>query len=152
MIGRLLDGPDVALHLGDRVAVAFEDLAAGRLGPRVRAGASDVSERAVHGARPGRDRRLRAEPGAAPRRPQPLGCRSRSTPRTRAIADAGLDVAQIDGFTTGALFPTAGAHTIQDGVSIVTANWLAEHLGDQPALRVGLPGLRADPRRGGAWR
>ena len=27
MIGRLLDGPNVALHVGDRVAVAFEDLA-----------------------------------------------------------------------------------------------------------------------------
>jgi uncharacterized protein len=26
MIGRLLDGPGVALHLGDRVSVAFEDL------------------------------------------------------------------------------------------------------------------------------
>ena len=26
MIGRLLDGPNVALHIGDRVAVAFEDL------------------------------------------------------------------------------------------------------------------------------
>jgi uncharacterized OB-fold protein len=26
MIGRLLDGPDSALHIGDRVAVAFEDL------------------------------------------------------------------------------------------------------------------------------
>jgi uncharacterized protein len=29
MIGRLLDGPDVSLHLGDRVIVAFEDLAPG---------------------------------------------------------------------------------------------------------------------------
>ena len=29
MIGRLLDGPDVALHIGDRVAVAFEDLPSG---------------------------------------------------------------------------------------------------------------------------
>ena len=27
LIGRLLDGPDVPLHLGDRVRVAFEDLA-----------------------------------------------------------------------------------------------------------------------------
>ena len=27
LIGRLLDGPDAPLHLGDRVAVAFEDLA-----------------------------------------------------------------------------------------------------------------------------
>ena len=29
MIGRLLDGPDVALHLGDRVTAAFEELAPG---------------------------------------------------------------------------------------------------------------------------
>ncbi len=29
MIGRLLDGPDVPLHLGDRVTAAFEDLAPG---------------------------------------------------------------------------------------------------------------------------
>jgi hypothetical protein len=29
MIGRLLDGPDGPLHLGDRVTVAFEDLAPG---------------------------------------------------------------------------------------------------------------------------
>ncbi len=29
MIGRLLDGPDVALHLGDRVRAGFEDLAPG---------------------------------------------------------------------------------------------------------------------------
>jgi uncharacterized OB-fold protein len=29
LIGRLLDGPEVPLHLGDRVSVAFEDLAPG---------------------------------------------------------------------------------------------------------------------------
>jgi uncharacterized OB-fold protein len=29
LIGRLLDGPEVPLHLGDRVRVAFEDLAPG---------------------------------------------------------------------------------------------------------------------------
>ena len=29
MIGRLLDGPDVALHAGDRVVAAFEDIAPG---------------------------------------------------------------------------------------------------------------------------
>ena len=122
MIGRLLDGPDAALHLGDRVVVAFEDIAAGRRRSRAFAAASrplDHESRRVHGARPGRDRRVRAEPGAASR-DRGRSAPSRSTPRARAIADAGLDVAQIDGFTTGALFPTAGAHTIEDGVSIVT--------------------------------
>ena len=29
MIGRLLDGPDVQLRIGDRVTAAFEDLAPG---------------------------------------------------------------------------------------------------------------------------
>jgi uncharacterized OB-fold protein len=29
LIGRLLDGPDASLHLGDRVRAAFEDLAPG---------------------------------------------------------------------------------------------------------------------------
>jgi uncharacterized OB-fold protein len=29
MIGRLLDGPDVALHVGNRVVAAFEDIAPG---------------------------------------------------------------------------------------------------------------------------
>jgi uncharacterized OB-fold protein len=29
MIGRLVDGPDVSLHLGDRVVAAFEDIAPG---------------------------------------------------------------------------------------------------------------------------
>lgn len=33
MIGRLLDGFDVPLHIGDRVAVAFEDLAPGSVVP-----------------------------------------------------------------------------------------------------------------------
>lgn len=58
----------------------------------------------------------------------------------RAIADAGLTTAQIDGFTTGALFPTAGAHTIQDGVSIVSSNWLAENLGINPRYAAGFQG------------
>ncbi len=75
---------------------------------------------------------------------QPLGCVAVDT-ATRAIADAGLDVAQIDGFTTGALFPTAGAHTIQDGVSIVSSNWLAEHLGVNPRYASGFQGYGQIP-------
>ena len=63
----------------------------------------------------------------------------------RAIADAGLTVEQIDGFTTGALFPTAGAHTIEDGVSIVTSEWLAEHLGANPRYVEGFRGVGQIP-------
>lgn len=63
----------------------------------------------------------------------------------RAIADAGLTVGQVDGFVTGSLFPTSGAHTAADGVSIVTANWLAEHLGADPAYAAGFQGFGQIP-------
>jgi acetyl-CoA acetyltransferase len=75
---------------------------------------------------------------------QPLGVLAVDTAR-RAIADAGLTVSQVDGFTTGALFPTAGAHAIQDGVSIVSSNWLAEHLGVNPQYASGFQGYGQIP-------
>ena len=75
---------------------------------------------------------------------QPLGAIALDTAR-RAIADAGLEVEQIDGFTTGALFPTAGAHAIQDGISIVSSNWLAEHLGVNPRYAAGFQGYGQIP-------
>ncbi|MBV8983166.1 MAG: thiolase family protein [Acidimicrobiia bacterium] len=59
----------------------------------------------------------------------------------QAITDAGLRVDQIDGFTSSALFPTAGAHAMQDGVSMVTSNWLAEHLGVNPTYVSGFQGV-----------
>lgn len=76
--------------------------------------------------------------------PQVLGALALDT-ATRAIADAGLTASQIDGFTTGALFPTAGAHVIQDGVSIVSSNWLAEHLGINPRYASGFQGYGQIP-------
>ena len=76
--------------------------------------------------------------------PQPLGAVAVET-ATRAILDAGLTVEQVDGFTTGALFPTAGAHAIQDGVSIVSSNWLAEHLGVNPRWASGFQGFGQIP-------
>jgi acetyl-CoA acetyltransferase len=57
-----------------------------------------------------------------------LGALTVETAR-RAIDDAGLDAKQVDGFVTASLFPTAGAHAAEDGISLVSANWLAEHLG-----------------------
>ena len=82
---------------------------------------------------------------------RPLGAIALDTARA-AIADAGLDVAQIDGFTTGAIFPTAGAHTIEDGVSIVTRELAGRAPRRQPALGERLPGLRPDPGVGRAGR
>jgi acetyl-CoA acetyltransferase len=73
-----------------------------------------------------------------------LGAIALDTARA-AVTDAGLDVAQIDGFTTGAIFPTAGAHTIEDGVSIVSANWMAEHLGVNPRWASGFQGYGQIP-------
>ena len=57
-----------------------------------------------------------------------------------AIADAGLDKDDIDGFVTGSLLPSAGSHDAVDGVSIVTANWMAERLGINPRFASGFQG------------
>ena len=76
--------------------------------------------------------------------PVPLGALALDTAQ-RAIADAGLRVEQVDGFTTGSLLPTAGAHAVQDGVSVVTANWMAEHLGVNPRWAAGFQGYGQIP-------
>jgi acetyl-CoA acetyltransferase len=64
-----------------------------------------------------------------------------------AIADAGLTVGQIDGFVTTPLFPSLGSHVPEDGVNLVSANWLAQHLGVVPryigSLEGQLPGAVA---------
>jgi acetyl-CoA acetyltransferase len=75
---------------------------------------------------------------------QSLGGLATDTAR-RAIDDAGLRVDQVDGFVTGSLFPTSGAHSIQDGTSIVSANWLAEHLGVNPRYAAGFQGFGQIP-------
>lgn len=58
-----------------------------------------------------------------------------------AIADAGLRKEDIDGFTTGAILPSAGGHAVSDGISIVSATWLAEHLGIRPRWASGFQGM-----------
>ena len=75
---------------------------------------------------------------------RPLGAIAVDTARA-AIADAGLDVSDVDGFTTGALLPTAGGHAAVDGVSIVTANWLADALGVNPRFCSGFQGYGQIP-------
>jgi acetyl-CoA acetyltransferase len=69
-----------------------------------------------------------------------LGAMTVSTARD-AIADAGLKVADIDGFVTASLFPTAGAHAAVDGISLVSSNWLAKHLGVNPTYAAGFQGV-----------
>lgn len=73
-----------------------------------------------------------------------LGALTVETARA-AIADAGLTVGQVDGFVTASLFPTAGAHAAEDGVSLVSANWLAEHLGANPGYAAGFQGFGQIP-------
>jgi len=73
-----------------------------------------------------------------------LGALTMETAR-RAIHDAGLAVSQVDGFVTAALFPTAGAHAAEDGVSLVSANWLAQHLGINPRYAAGFQGFGQVP-------
>jgi acetyl-CoA acetyltransferase len=69
-----------------------------------------------------------------------LGAQTVETARG-AIADAGLHVGDVDGFVTASLFPTAGAHAAVDGVSLVSSNWLAEHLGVNPDYAAGFQGF-----------
>ena len=143
-IGRLLDGPESTPDspaIGARVVVAFEDLAPGTSVPAFAVG-DHVSGRfaasdqvAIVGY---------AQSPVVRHADKPLGAIALDTAQA-AIADAGLDVAQIDGFTTGAIFPTAGAHTIEDGVSIVSANWMAEHLGVNPRWASGFQGYGQIP-------
>jgi acetyl-CoA acetyltransferase len=74
---------------------------------------------------------------------QPLGALAVETAR-EAIADAGLGLGDIDGVVTAPLFPTSGAHAAEDGVSTVTANWMAEHLaylGARPEYVSGFAGV-----------
>jgi acetyl-CoA acetyltransferase len=69
-----------------------------------------------------------------------LGALAVDTAR-QAIADAGLVPKDVDGFVTASLFPSAGAHAAVDGVSLVSANWLAAHLGVDPAYAAGFQGF-----------
>lgn len=75
---------------------------------------------------------------------RPLGALALET-ACAAIADAGLRVTDIDGFVTGALFPSAGSHAAEDGVSLVTSNWLAETLGINPRYAAGFQGFGQIP-------
>jgi acetyl-CoA acetyltransferase len=72
--------------------------------------------------------------------PVTLGVLAAHTARA-AIADAGLTPAQVDGFVTSSLFPTAGSHAVEDGVSTVSAEWLASHMGVQPRFAMGFQGM-----------
>jgi acetyl-CoA acetyltransferase len=62
-----------------------------------------------------------------------------------AISDAGLEVDQVDGFVTATLFPSAGSHTIKDGVSIVSADWVAARLHPNPRYVAGFQGMGQIP-------
>jgi acetyl-CoA acetyltransferase len=74
----------------------------------------------------------------------PLGALAIET-ALAAIADAGISKKEVDGFTTGALFPSAGGQQPVDGVHIVTSDWLAEHLGAQPRFLAGFQGVGQVP-------
>lgn len=58
-----------------------------------------------------------------------------------AIADSGLGIDDIDGFTTGALFPSSGGRAIVDGVHTVTGEWVVDRLGVQPRWLCGFQGI-----------
>ena len=75
---------------------------------------------------------------------QSLGTLAVETAR-QAIADAGLEVEAIDGFVGASLLPTAGGHRVEDGASVVSPNWLAQHLGTKPQYVAGFAGVGQIP-------
>ncbi|WP_436791929.1 thiolase family protein [Yinghuangia sp. YIM S10712] len=75
---------------------------------------------------------------------RPLGALTVDTARA-AVADAGLEPKMIDGFVGSALFPSAGAHAAEDGVSLVTPAWLAERLGGNARYVSGFQGIGQIP-------
>ena len=94
-------------------------------------------------AQPGRDRRLRAEPDRAAR-DAPLGALAVETARA-AIADAGLTSSRSTASSPAAFSRPRARTRSQDGVSIVSANWLAEHLGADPRYAAGFQGFGQIP-------
>ena len=75
---------------------------------------------------------------------QPLGALALGA-ATKAIGDAGLTTNQIDGFTSSALFPSAGSHAVVDGISTVSSTWLAQRLGVNPRYASGFQGYGQMP-------
>lgn len=75
---------------------------------------------------------------------KPLGALAAETARA-AISDAGLTLEQIDGFVSSSMLPSAGGRTVEDGVSIVSSTWLAEHLGAAPRFAAGFDGIGQIP-------
>jgi acetyl-CoA acetyltransferase len=71
---------------------------------------------------------------------RPLGAIAVETARA-AIADAGLRLEQVDGFVSSSMLPSAGGQGGEDGVSIVSSPWLAEHLGATPRYVAGFDGI-----------
>jgi acetyl-CoA acetyltransferase len=62
-----------------------------------------------------------------------------------AIADAGLEPGRIDGYTTGAIFPSSAGLSLVDGVHIVTSDWLVQQLGAEPRWLCGFQGVGQIP-------
>lgn len=62
-----------------------------------------------------------------------------------AIADAGLRVEDVDGFVGSTLFPTAGAHRVEEGISVVSPTWLAQQLGVNARYAAGFTGVGQIP-------
>ena len=75
---------------------------------------------------------------------RPLGALAVESARD-AIDDAGLELADVDGVVASSLFPTSGDHAAVDGVSMVSAGWLAAHLSVAPAYVAGFQGMGQIP-------
>jgi len=62
-----------------------------------------------------------------------------------AIADAGLKPSDIDGICTSPLLPSVGAHSLVDGLQVVTSQWLHQQLGIEVRWLSGFSGYGTLP-------
>ena len=155
IIGRLLDGPDAALHLGDRVVARprFERSIAVDGVRRVPAFARHRTDGAIMSGpsrpEPGGDRRVRAQPGAASRaaaarcdRARHRAARDRRRRPRRRRRSTASPPARSSRPRARTRSRTASASSPRTGWPSTSAS--------NPRWAARLPGLRPDPRRGEA--
>jgi acetyl-CoA acetyltransferase len=58
-----------------------------------------------------------------------------------AIADAGMQPADVDGLVTVSGMPSLGAHTAEDGITSVSVEWLIPRLGAHPTYAANVSGV-----------
>lgn len=71
---------------------------------------------------------------------RPLGALTVDVARA-AVADAGLEPAQVDGYVGSSMLPSAGGRPTEDGITHVSSTWLAQRVGENPRYVAGFDGI-----------